>query len=854
MGTSLGSSTAAPTSSYLPEYQSGMPTAAAQQVTGPGPVADFGNMVPSGSHQQATTALTTPVAASVPPLVPPAQDIQQKIDEACAVLRQLAMQQSSREPSTSNAVSHQHTPARYNCGLQQPSASLAHMTTKLTQISNTQMNQDEDEPSASEVEEKAMFPSTLKVDSHASKIHTKNFTRFRETPANAQGQLSASLGSRTVPANSVVLSADVASKLVSVLNTVENLASGIASRSGHEIVKSLHTRNGTTVRANLCASCKVTEKKERDSLADADHLSDDGRNEDEDGVPGRKHKHKTKHRPARTNGTKYNAHEESVEQNEWDYEEGLSGNETEREDDTEDVAFTALPHRRWLGYSSFENDREAATPEQDVRSGARYNWIDPTDGTSSISNMHREPPRFMRNQRFLPPYCYGGPRLEYQSYLPTTMQRTYLQPNPALFLNSTRAPLARLVNQVVYQGPTAEQLSSNLRMFAQGQGYNHGPSPLPRAPLPRYTYPQVSHQSRRSKETGGQLLSGHPSTMQQVYSIDASYGQQLNQAQNYSHAYQNVVPSGIGEATSSRPYVQPAQNVVPERAMTAVTSTAMVPCERNMTLVALDASSSRHGGSASSLAVKPAQQAGELFHAEAPVETEAFGTALPQSRPSPSREERPIPAKKPHLFGRSEVSELGKIFRHEDDIRWDEQLRERSRLLREERIRQEDRSEQRQRMQDQERLLREERQFQADLERRREADKDLLRALERENEAEVRATAAVLQILASTQHQENAHSSAGASLDNQIAAEEEASSSDDDAVVESVSPTPNKPEIKAGSQRRCSDAGTHEEPSHTSSRKTPLDPQDTVTGSTSKKETSTRSASPTNKVSDEHEN
>ncbi|KAL3186066.1 hypothetical protein MRX96_028195 [Rhipicephalus microplus] len=157
-------------------------------------------------------------------------------------------------------------------------------------------------------------------------------------------------------------------------------------------------------------------------------------------------------------------------------------------------------------------------------------------------------------------------------------------------------------------------------------------------------------------------------------------------------------------------------------------------------------------------------------------------------------------------------------------------------------------------MQDQERLLREQRQFQADLERRREADKDLLRALEREKEAEVRAMAAVLKILANTQHQENAHSSAGASLDNQIAAEEEASSGDDDAVVESVSPTPNKPEIKAGSQRRCSDAGTHEEASHTSSRKTPLDTQDTVTGSTSKRETSTRSASPTNKLSDEHEN
>ncbi|KAL3186068.1 hypothetical protein MRX96_028197 [Rhipicephalus microplus] len=343
MGTSLGSLTAAPTSSYLPEYQSGMPAAAAQQVTGPGPVADFGNMVPSGSHQQATTALTTPVAASVPPQVPPVQDILQKIDEACAVLRELSMQQSSREPSTSNAVGHQHTPARNNCGLQQPSASLGHMPMKLTQISNTQMTQDEDEPSASEVEEKAMFPSTLKVDSHASKIHTKNFTRFRETPANAQEQLSAALGIRTVPANSVVISPDVASKLVSVLNTVENLASGIASRSGHENVKSLHSRNGASVGANLCASCKVTEKKERDSLVDADQLSDDGSNEDEDGVPGRKHKHKTKHRPARTNRTKYNAHEESVEQNEWDYEEGLSGNETEREDHTEHVASTTIP-------------------------------------------------------------------------------------------------------------------------------------------------------------------------------------------------------------------------------------------------------------------------------------------------------------------------------------------------------------------------------------------------------------------------------------------------------------------------------------------------------------------------------
>ncbi|KAL1426668.1 hypothetical protein MTO96_018139 [Rhipicephalus appendiculatus] len=110
---------------------------------------------------------------------------------------------------------------------------------------------------------------------------------------------------------------------------------------------------------------------------------------------------------------------------------------------------------------------------------------------------------------------------------------------------------------------------------------------------------------------------------------------------------------------------------------------------------------------------------------------------------------------------------LDKILRHEDDIRWDEQLRERSRLLREERIRQEERFEQRQRMQDQERLLREERQFQADLERRREADNALLRELERENEAEARATDAVLQILASTQPREIARSSAGADQGNQ---------------------------------------------------------------------------------------
>ncbi|KAL1426669.1 hypothetical protein MTO96_018139 [Rhipicephalus appendiculatus] len=167
---------------------------------------------------------------------------------------------------------------------------------------------------------------------------------------------------------------------------------------------------------------------------------------------------------------------------------------------------------------------------------------------------------------------------------------------------------------------------------------------------------------------------------------------------------------------------------------------------------------------------------------------------------------------------------LDKILRHEDDIRWDEQLRERSRLLREERIRQEERFEQRQRMQDQERLLREERQFQADLERRREADNALLRELERENEAEARATDAVLQILASTQPREIARSSAGADQGNQTAAEQEASSSEDYAAVGSVSPTLSKPGNKAGSERRCSGAGTQEEhtlgqPSRTSSER-----------------------------------
>ncbi|XP_037508360.1 arginine-glutamic acid dipeptide repeats protein-like [Rhipicephalus sanguineus] len=361
-------------------------------------------------------------------------------------------------------------------------------------------------------------------------------------------------------------------------------------------------------------------------------------------------------------------------------------------------------------------------------------------------------------------------------------------------------------------------------------------------------YPQVSQQTGGSIGAGGQRLSGQPSAMRPIYSIDAAYAQQPNRAPNYSQASQNAMPTSIGDASATRTYFQPpqtpqpARNVGPQTAIAAVTNTSAVPSQRNMMPEAMDTSSTRHGRSAFSSAVKSTQQAGEHFHAGTSVETEAVRTAPPPSRPSTSREERPIPAKKviawtmnktaatrachprsvptssrpseqpvPSTSSRN-VSEttiscchkchscasenrsypddlcgasLEQILRHDDDIRWDEQLRERSRQLREERIRQEERLEQRQRMQDQERLLREERQFLADLERRREADKALQRALERESEAEARATAAVLQILASTQDQEIARSSAGASQDNQTAAEQEdaLSSSEDDAVI-----------------------------------------------------------------------
>ncbi|KAL1426667.1 hypothetical protein MTO96_018138 [Rhipicephalus appendiculatus] len=202
MATSLGSSTAAQTAQYPPECLPGIPTTAAQQVPGPGPVADFGKTAPSGSEQQATTTRTATVAASVPPPVPLARDIPQKIDEACAVLRELAMQQPSAEPSTSTAGGTNRTAARQSGAFGQRSPTLARMTAKLAQRSNTQMTQDDDEQSASEDEE-AIFPSTRKVDRRASKIHRKNqsaqqyrlATQFPETHAHAQGQLNATAGS-----------------------------------------------------------------------------------------------------------------------------------------------------------------------------------------------------------------------------------------------------------------------------------------------------------------------------------------------------------------------------------------------------------------------------------------------------------------------------------------------------------------------------------------------------------------------------------------------------------------------------------------------------------------------------------
>ncbi|XP_037561268.1 nascent polypeptide-associated complex subunit alpha, muscle-specific form [Dermacentor silvarum] len=409
---------------------------------------------------------------------------------------------------------------------------------------------------------------------------------------------------------------------------------------------------------------------------------------------------------------------------------------------------------------------------------------------------------------------------------------------------------------------------SNLELFPQAQGYSQWQPFPPRAPPATYRYPQLSPQNGGSLWPGAQLLSSQPSAIRPVYNIGAAYGQQPNQAYNYSQAFQNFTAPNVAPVNSTRPDYQPqnpqtVQNFGPRPTMAEVTNTTAVPSQRSLMFEAMNASSVRGGGSTFITAVNPRQQASEVLPDGTSVETGFARTTFLQSRPS---EERPLPAKKviawsmnksapttasrppaastssmpaqqpvPSTSGRrsSETMmacyckchscageghgyqdgqqgvSLEKLLRHEDGIRWDEQLRERSRLLREERIRQDERLQTRQRLQDQEQLLREERQFRADLERRREADRALERALERESEADARANAAVIQILASTRAQEITRSSGGADQDTQAAAEQEggASSSEDDAVFGSVSSTLGKPANKASSERHCSDAG-----------------------------------------------
>lgn len=407
------------------------------------------------------------------------------------------------------------------------------------------------------------------------------------------------------------------------------------------------------------------------------------------------------------------------------------------------------------------------------------------------------------------------------------MQPPYLQPHSMLYLNSARAPLVPFANQSPYQISQAALPPSNLELFPQAHGYYQGQPFPPRAPPATYRYPQLSPQNRGSLWPGGQPLSSQPSAIRPGYNIGAAYGQQPNQTFNYSQAFQNFVAPNIAPANSTRPGYQPqnpqtVQNFGPGPTIAEVTNTTAVPSQRSLMFEAMNASSIRGGGSTFSTAVNPRQQASEVLPDGTSVDTR---TTLLQSQPSASREERPLPAKKviawsmnksapttasrppaastssmpaqqpvPSTSGRrsSETMiacyckchscaggghdyqdgqqgvSLEKLLRHEDGIRWDEQLRERSRLLREERIRQDERLQTRQRLQDQEQLLREERQFRADLERRLEADRALERALERESEADARANAAVIQILASTRAQEIARSSGGADQDTQV--------------------------------------------------------------------------------------
>nr|XP_054919955.1 uncharacterized protein LOC129381254 [Dermacentor andersoni] len=859
MATSFTSSTTAPAAQYPPEPPPAGPATVTRPVTGTGTVADFSKVTPSDSERQRTAARTAAMAASVP-LLPGAL---QKKDESSTALRELPKQQSelpSADSSTSTVGGTLRTPARQSGAIRQQSSSLARTTAKLAIKPSIQ---EEEEESASEDEEEALAPSTRRLERTASKVSQRDqaaqpyrlVTQPPETQANTSEQLNFPAQSRTVPADSVVLAQDVANKLVSVLSRVENLASEIVSKNARESVKSSDKGNTTARRANLCAKCRAAERKARGSTADAEQLSEDGSDEEEAGVPGRSDDHKRKQRkpapPRRTQGSKYNAPEETLEQNDGYYGEGFSWDENERENRREDAEPTGVLRRRSRSDSSLEIHRESEIAERAVRSGAMYDWVDPTDDTRNTNEryIYREPPPFMRAQRFLPPYWYGGPQLEYRSFRASLMQPPYLQPNSMLYSNSARAPLVHLANQSPYQISQAALPPSNLELYPQAQGYFQGQPFPPRTPPVSYRFPQIYPQNGGSVGPGGQLLSSQPFAIRSGYSTGAAYGQPQNQAYNYSQAFQNCMAPN----NSIRPDYQPqnaqtVRNVGPGPTIAAIPNTTTASSQSSLAFEAMDANSVRCGGSTFS------------------TETGVARTALLQSRPSASREERPLPAKKviawsmnksapttasrppaastspgpaqqpvpstsdrrraetmiacyckchscggeghDYQDGQQDVS-LENLLRHEDDLRWDEQLRERSRVLREEKIRQEERLQMRQRLQDQERLFREERQFRDDLERRREADRALQRALERESEAEARANAAVIQLLASTRAQEIDRPSGGAGQDTKATAEQEvgASSSDDDAVFASVSSTLGKPETKASRERRCSDAG-----------------------------------------------
>ncbi|XP_070384430.1 uncharacterized protein [Dermacentor albipictus] len=875
VATSFTSSTTAPAAQYPPEPPPAGPAHVTRAVMDTGTVADFSKVTPSDSERQPTVARTAAMAASVAP-VPGAL---QKKDEGSTALRELPKQQSelpTADSSTSTVGGTLRTPARQSGAIRQQSSTLARTTAKLAIKPSIQ---EEEEESASEDEEEALATFTRRQERRASKVFQRDqaaqpyrsVTQPPETQANTSEQLNFPARSRTIPADSVVLAPDVANKLVSVLSRVENLASEIVSQNARESVKSSDKGNATPRRANLCAKCRAAERKARGSTVDAEQLSEDGSDEEEAGVPGRSYDHKRKQRkpapPRSTQGSKYNAPEDTMEQNDGYYGEGFSWDENERENCREDAEPTGVPRRRSRRNSSLHNRREVEIAEQAVRSGTMYDWVDPIDDTRNTSRryIYQEPPPFMRSQRFLPPYWYGGPQLDYRSYRASRMQPPYLQPNSMLYLNSARPPLVPLANQSPYQISQTALTPSNLELYPQVQGYFQEQPLPPRTPPASYRYPQIYPQNGGSVGPGGQLQSSQPFATRPGYSTGTAYGKQQNQAYNYSQAFQNCIASN--NANSTRPDYQPhspqtVRNLGPGPGMP---NTTTVPSQSSLAFETMDASSVRCGGSPFSIAVNPKQQASDIFHDGPATETGVARTALLQSR-NASREERPLPAKKliagsmnnsapttayrppaastspgpaqqpvpstsdrrsaetmiacyckchscaaeghDYQDGQEDVS-LEKLLRHEDDLRWDEQLRERSRVLREEKIRQEERLHMRRRLQDQERLLREERQFRDDLERRREADRALQRELEREGEAEARANAAVIQLLVSTRTQEIARPSGGAGQHTKAAAEQEVggSSSDDDAVFASVSSTLGKPENKTSSERRCSDAG-----------------------------------------------